>query len=402
MNFFVTANTAGAGLGIKGMSGGDRIALACINKWSQEGHKVKLFIGKSGLLIYNVKNKNVEFIITSSFLMKDHSYIGLFIFEILATIGGCVRAFKMRHAVAAGDIVYSSSDFWPDSIPAFLLKLIRPKIRWVAGFYLFAPAPWSKETPYKNVKWHIGLLYWLMQLPVYGIVKKYADLVFVTSQPDVEKFISRARGRDGVMAIRGGVDIKPSEAYFRSPAFVQPDLRRYDACFIGRFHYQKGIFELIDVWKQVCRKKEDARLAMIGEGPLEVEAKEKIAREGLDKNIELLGFKDGEEKYEVFKNSRIVIHPATYDSGGMAAAEAMAWGLPGVSFDLEALRTYYPKGMVKVTKGDLNRFALEILNLLSDKNRYLKEANDARKLIVDEWDWDKRTQFIYSRVMDNR
>ena len=43
----------------------------------------------------------------------------------------------------------------------------------------------------------------------------------------------------------------------------------------------------------------------------------------------------------------MVVHPAIFDSGGMAAAEAMAWGLPGVSFDLPALKTYYPQGMIK-------------------------------------------------------
>jgi len=37
----------------------------------------------------------------------------------------------------------------------------------------------------------------------------------------------------------------------------------------------------------------------------------------------------------------------------MAAMEAMAWSLPGVCFDLEALKTYYPKGMVKVPLGTL-------------------------------------------------
>ena len=40
----------------------------------------------------------------------------------------------------------------------------------------------------------------------------------------------------------------------------------------------------------------------------------------LAKNIELLGFKDGSEKYAVFKQSKIIVHPAIFDSGGMAAA----------------------------------------------------------------------------------
>jgi glycosyltransferase involved in cell wall biosynthesis len=51
----------------------------------------------------------------------------------------------------------------------------------------------------------------------------------------------------------------------------------------------------------------------------------------------------------------------------MAAWEAMACGLPGVSFDLPALRTYYPKGMLKTPCYDLKAFAENILKLLNDE-----------------------------------
>jgi hypothetical protein len=40
----------------------------------------------------------------------------------------------------------------------------------------------------------------------------------------------------------------------------------------------------------------------------------------LEENVFLLRSKDGKEKLEVLKSSKIVVHPATYDSGGMAAA----------------------------------------------------------------------------------
>ena len=82
---------------------------------------------------------------------------------------------------------------------------------------------------------------------------------------------------------------------------------------------------------------------MIGVGELESEVKKKIRRCGLEQNIILFGFKDGIEKIRIFKDSRVVVHPAIYDSGGMAACEAMACGLPGVSFDLPALKNLLSK-----------------------------------------------------------
>ncbi|PIU03202.1 hypothetical protein COT44_04905 [Candidatus Shapirobacteria bacterium CG08_land_8_20_14_0_20_39_18] len=170
---------------------------------------------------------------------------------------------------------------------------------------------------------------------------------------------------------------------------------------MGRFHYQKGVLELIDIWKLVCQKKPEAKLAMIGNGPLEKNVLIKIREYKLEKNIDLLGFLDGEKKYEIFKQSKMIIHPATYDSGGMAAAEGMAWELPGVSFDLESLKTYYPSGMIKTKCYNLREFADNIISLLDNEKLYQKISKEAHTLIVGVWDWEKRTDFISRKIFND-
>ncbi|HBE01670.1 MAG TPA: hypothetical protein DC049_04250, partial [Spirochaetia bacterium] len=172
----------------------------------------------------------------------------------------------------------------------------------------------------------------------------------------------------------------------------------YDAVFIGRFHAQKGAVELIDIWKKVCARKNGSRLAMIGAGPLETVIRKKIGEYNLEKNISFFGFLDGIPKLEVFKKSRMVLHPAIYDSGGMAACEAMACGLPGVSFDLPALKTYYPQGMLKTACFDFEAFAANILRLLYDETLYQKLSCEALALVRENWDWNKRAEDIWNEV----
>ena len=94
----------------------------------------------------------------------------------------------------------------------------------------------------------------------------------------------------------------------------------------------------------------------------------------------------------------MILHPAMYDSGGMAAAEGMAWKLPGVGFDLESLKTYYPKGIIKTKCFDLQEFANNILELFKNKDLYNQRSKEALDLIREEWDWNKRADFIYSKV----
>jgi glycosyltransferase involved in cell wall biosynthesis len=194
-----------------------------------------------------------------------------------------------------------------------------------------------------------------------------------------------------VIAVKGGVDISlPS-------AIPEPNEKKFDAVFMGRFHPQKGVRELIDIWSYVVKVKPNAKLAIIGEGYLEEEIKKKIKGLKLENNVTLYGFTDGIEKIKIFKNAKVGLHPATYDSGGMAPCEAMACGLPGVSFDLPALRTYYPKGMLKTSCFDLKGFAENILKLLNDQELYRKLQKEALEL-AKEWNWDKRAKELLDAI----
>lgn len=375
------------------MSGAEKIAMEIIRRWAEKAN-IFLYTSNLGAHIWNKYRvsgiKQIQF-------MKLKENANIFFSYLFRTLFGAFKLRQLNMNVNYENIIYSASDFWPDSIPAFVMKLRNKDAKWVAGFYLFAPKPWKKDSPYKGKRFLTGLFYYLTQLPIYWMVKKYADMVFVTSEPDVKKFMTKTRERDRIVVIRGGVNIKPSEEYLNSGNVIPVEKRKYDTCFIGRFHYQKGVLELIDIWKLVCEKKPRAKLAMIGIGPLEKEVKKKIKRLGLQDNIDPLGFKNGREKYEIFKQSKIIVHPATYDSGGMAACEAMAWGLPGVSFDLEALKTYYLKGMLKTPCYNLKAFAKNIIKLLENKVLSEKTREDAIAW-ARKWDWDKIAKDILQQV----
>lgn len=378
-----------------GLSGGETIILNLFREWRKiPGVNITVLtdtLGRETWSRHGVEAAEVVEVVPSC---EDDNILRRYLWRPWALMRNPRVCELMRDA----DAVYSASDFWQDSVPAFLWKRKNPRLRWLAGFYLFAPVPFSQESPYRGRHFVRGLLYYLMQRPVYWIVQRWADVVCVTSAPDVKRFAPKP-----VVVVRGGVDTTESEAYLRSGAVVPVVQRKYDAVFMGRLHYQKGALLLVDIWREVVRCRPSAKLAVIGHGPLEAEMRAKMREFGLESNIEMLGFLSGQPKYEVFKRSKIVLHPSTYDSGGMAAAEAMAWGLPGVSFDLESLRTYYPKGMVKVASvGDVAGFAQEILALLGDEVKYRKMEEDALRLIREAWVWKQRAHDIWRLTIEQR
>jgi len=222
--------------------------------------------------------------------------------------------------------------------------------------------------------------------------------VLVISEPDVRQFVTRRRARDGVIVIQGGVDIAESERWLNGGGVVPVEKRKYDACFFGRLHHQKNVLGLLEMWRLVCRRRPNALLAIVGDGHQEREVREKIKTLGLEKHVEMLGFMDGADRFEVFKQTKIMVHPSIHDSGAIATAEAMAWQLPGVCFDLPAYETYFPQGMVKTPCFDTQRFVDNVLRLLTDAEFYNQNALAARGLIVNVWDWKKRADTLWRDV----
>lgn len=294
-------------------------------------------------------------------------------------------------------IIYSASDFWMDSLPAAILKLRNKQLTWVAAWYQTAPSPWKGYSESdREKKYHLNaLLYWLVQLPIKPIVSKLADYVCVNNEEEKKEFpILNKKGK--VITMLGAVDIDKIENWKKDHKTVR---KEFDAVFQGRFHAQKGVLELLQIWKKVVNKKSDAKLAMIGDGPLMPEAKKLIRELQLHNNVTLFGYLfDGDEKYTVFSQSKLVVHPAFFDSGGMAAEEAMVFGMPCVGFDLPSYTSYYPKGMVKVPVGDLDQFAETIITLLNKKETRDRIGKEGMEYIMKHNSWKQRTDQLLKQL----
>ena len=372
-----------------GMSGGNRIFIEFAKRWAEKGVDINVFTSNVGeKLCHDNGLNNCNYV---TWVSSKFNSLGNFALYIIGTIKGITSAFKV--SLKDNHIVYSSSDFWPDSLPGLILKIRNKKNIWIACLYLFAPNPFSKSSPYEKREFIKGFIYWISQAPIYWVIKRYADVVFVTNEPDRERFVSKKLPLDKVVAIRGGVDIS-------TPRLIpESNTKKYDAVFIGRFHAQKGVLELIDIWRLVCNQKKDAKLALIGIGSLEKQMRDKIKVFDLGNDIDFLGFKDGVEKYKIFKESKMALYPATLDHWSMAPVEAMSCGLPLVTFDIQTLKFLHPKGMIKIPCYNLEAFASAVVELLNDDKLYKKNKADAL-LWANEWDWNKRADEVFEGIIN--
>lgn len=380
----------------EGISGGDKISIELARRWSKR-FPVTIYLWEEGYRMYMRQNLDPKIIKFKIINMNPWKNMGFFINYVARILVGVVLALRMTLENEKSTIVYCATEFWMDCLPGFILKFRFPHITLVTTWFQTAPNPLVgfKEGNRAAAYRFRALVYWLVQLPIKPLIKKYSCFVLVNNEDERKEFPEMERKRK-IIVVLGAVDQVMIRDYLSK---IKSKERIYDGVFQGRFHPQKGVVELIDIWKLVVDQKKEAKLALIGDGPLMDKVKEKINRLKLQKNIKLFGYIfDGIKKYQIFAQSRIVLHPAFFDSGGMASLEAMAVGLPAIGFNLAAYQSYYPKGMIKVPINDINAFSQSIIELLRNKDLYLKMNNQAKDMISQNWSWDKRAEEVLSYI----
>ena len=284
------------------------------------------------------------------------------------------------------DVIYAPSDFLVDTIPAFLCKLRNKRARLFVCVFLLAPHPLKGyqgiHTDRRRFPTARGVLYYLTQKITIRLTRRLHGKLLVLNNADRDTLIESGVAGADVIVVSMGVDV---DGFSRTPADVHGE---YDGIFLGRLHPQKGVLDLIEIWKRVCAKRSSSRLAVVGGGDewWFDQLRRRIEAEGLQANIDLLGFRAGEEKVKLLKSAKCLVIPSYYESWGMVAIEAMSCGLPVVAYDLPVFRDIFPQGMVRVPIGDTDAMADAVLTLTTEPEyagRLSREAvSHARKF---EW-----------------
>lgn len=354
-----------------GMSGSDRRALEWSKIFTAKGISVMLYTSSFGQKRYRERQDIACLTVTEEPTFLKHPFLA-YLYRGLKTAS--------HIEVKDDDVFYSSSDLLADSLPAILCRLRNQQTSWMTGLHLLAP------NPLKSLSAKSWYYFWSQKLMLF-FARRRAKLVLVSNNLDRETLLRQGFSADQVLVTFGAVNwLEINQA--------KTGRRRYEAVFIGRYHPQKGLEDLLLIWQIVCQKLKRAKLALIGElEPLQ----SKIKDLGLGKNVESLGVVDGVEKFSLLKSSQVFLFPSHHESFGLVAAEAMAVGLPVVAYDLPVYRDIYPQGMVKIPIGSCQIFAQEVIRLLSNEVSRKKLGKQAKE-VAKAFSWEKTGEEIWQRI----
>jgi glycosyltransferase involved in cell wall biosynthesis len=239
-------------------------------------------------------------------------------------------------------------------------------------------------------------LYFSSQWLTIFLAKRWGDKILVLNNADKEYLVNtKGIDRSRICVVNGGVDYDHINK-------LRVDTKHYDGIFLGRFHAQKGIFDLVRIWRQVCEKKPNAKLCLIGSGPSSLmrEVRGAIVANGLSNNIFMVGTKIADSKFQLLKSSKVFLCPSHYESFAIVIAEAMACGLPVVAYDLPIYSDIYSGNVSTVPLGDTNRFAEVTIDLLNNDELRIMAGAQGQKFIQ-KYDWDRISEMEYEVITIN-
>jgi phosphatidylinositol alpha-mannosyltransferase len=203
--------------------------------------------------------------------------------------------------------------------------------------------------------------------------------------------------------IPNGVDVAAFSAGRRRPEF---DDGRLNVLHVGRFDPRNGVDRVIRAWVGVRRLGTDARLIVVGDGPLRPKYEAMVPAD-LRADAHFVGFVPGRERSSYYASGDLLLCPAVGGTFGIIVLEGMAAGCAVIAADTPGFRNVMRDGvegrLVDVSADPASTELARCANQLLVDEAARRRCAEAGRRTVARFDWpvvSDQVLSLYSRLRD--
>jgi colanic acid/amylovoran biosynthesis glycosyltransferase len=217
-----------------------------------------------------------------------------------------------------------------------------------------------------------------------------ADRVFARSEALLENLAELGCPREKLQLQRTGV---PLDEWTFVPREV-PASGAWHLLQACRLVEKKGLYTTLKVFQAVQQKFPQARLTLVGDGPLLEPLRAKVASLGLADAVSFPGFLNQKQLRALAQTCHIFLHPSETPADGNregvpnSMLEAMASGMPILATEHGGIPEAVTHGVsgFLVAEGDAAALAEHALQLVGDDELYRRMAQAARAEVAQKFD----------------
>jgi len=160
-------------------------------------------------------------------------------------------------------------------------------------------------------------------------------------------------------------------------------------CYFGRIAQEKGLFTLVDAMVKI-----NARLKIIGDGPMKGSLESKVEHERID-NVDFVGFKSGDELKNEIRSSMTVILPSEwYENNPRTILEAFALGKPLIGARIGGIPELVTNSVTGYTfePGNAKDLREKIKIIIANSLKAVEMGKNARRFVEENFNPEKHYQ----------
>ncbi|MEA4871416.1 MAG: glycosyltransferase [Synergistaceae bacterium] len=225
-----------------------------------------------------------------------------------------------------------------------------------------------------------------------------ADLIVAATQGHIDNSAFISNRKDKCVVIPYGVDKNIIE--LSSPSRSAKLKENSDPCsilYIGRLVYYKGCDVLLEAFSKV----RNARLTIVGEGPLRSSLEKQADKLGISEKVDFISFLDDRCLAEKLAECDFLVLPSVERSEafGLVQIEAMAFGKPVINTDLPSgapLVSLDGITGLTVPPNDAEALAIAIQRIIDEPDLRERFGKAAYKRAREEFSMDKMLSSLFT------